>query len=190
MARHDTDMRQIRQRGISYQVNVYAGIDPLTGRRFYLSDSSTNLAEARRIRNKFRAEVDEQRHARTNGTLNVAFTEWLRSHEAEPSTIRRYRDYLRLYIGPAFGEEPIGKVKPRVLESFYTDLRQCSRRCGGVPFVEHHIAGEHECRVVKHKRPPGRPPADGLPPHDCVAADCIIKECSRTAAGRCPRPRS
>jgi integrase len=39
----------IRKRGNSLQVLVYAGRDPLTGRRMYLSDSTTNEAEAQRI---------------------------------------------------------------------------------------------------------------------------------------------
>ncbi|ONI78808.1 hypothetical protein ALI144C_28970 [Actinosynnema sp. ALI-1.44] len=62
MARGDTDMSQIRQRGNSYQVTVYAGVDPVTGKRRYLTDSSTELAEAKRIRTawmsmKCRAEM-------------------------------------------------------------------------------------------------------------------------------------
>jgi hypothetical protein len=66
------DTSQIEQRGNSYRVNVYAGLDPLTGRRIYLRESTTDLAEARRIRNKFRNQVDEQRHARTKATVRTA----------------------------------------------------------------------------------------------------------------------
>jgi integrase len=177
MAHRGADMTQIRKRGNSYQVNVYAGLDPLTGRRVYLSDSTTDLSEARRIRNKFRAEVDEQRHARTRATMRTAFLEWLKTHEVEDSTRKGYEDYLRLYVGPAFGDEPIGKIKARTLEQFYAELRRCSTRCDGKPFVEHRFDGEHECRTVKHKRRPGRPPAGGHPPHDCAETGCQIVEC-------------
>jgi hypothetical protein len=90
MGRRATDMTQIRRRGNSYQVDVYAGLDPLTGKRLYLSASTTDLAEARRIRNRFRAEVDEQRHARTKGTVRAAFREWLKTHEVEASTRKSY----------------------------------------------------------------------------------------------------
>ena len=55
----------IRRRGNSFQVNVYAGLDPLTGKRLYLSDSTTDEAEAKRILTRFRAQVDEQRNAKT-----------------------------------------------------------------------------------------------------------------------------
>jgi integrase len=179
MARRDMDMTQIRQRGNSYQVNVYAGLDPLTGRRLYLSDSTTDLAEAKRIRNKFRAEVDEQRHARTKGTMRAALVEWLKTHEVEASTRKSYEDYLRLYVGPAFGDQPIGKIKARTLEQFYAELRRCSALCDGEPFIEHRDAGEHECRTVKHRRRPGRPPAGGYPPHDCAETGCVVTECQR-----------
>ena len=56
-------MSQIRRRGHSLQVTVYAGLDPVTGKRVYLSHSTTDLAEAKRIQTKFRAQVVEQRNA-------------------------------------------------------------------------------------------------------------------------------
>lgn len=177
MGRRTTDMDQIRTRGNSYQVNVYAGLDPLTGKRVYLSGSSTDLAQARRIRNKFRAEVDEQRHARTKGTVRTAFREWLKTHEVEASTRKSYEDYLRLYVGPAFGDEPIGKIRAHTLEKFYAELRRCSSRCDSTPFIEHRVEGDHECRTVKHKRRPGRPPTSGYPPHDCAQTGCAVTEC-------------
>jgi integrase len=64
-----------------------------------------------------------------------------------------------------------------VLEAFYAELRRCSRRCTGEPAVEHRVDGPHECRAVKHRRRPGRPPAAGYPPHDCSAAGCVVVEC-------------
>lgn len=177
MGRRNDDMKQIRQRGNSYQVNVYAGLDPVTAKRVYLSDSTTDLDEARRIRNRFRSQVDEQRHARTKMTMRTAFLQWLKDHEVVDSTRKSYEDYLRLYIGPALGDEPIGKVRVRALESFYAELRRCSALCAGSPFVEHRVDGEHECRTVKHRRRPGRPPVNGFPPHDCSEVGCRVIEC-------------
>jgi integrase len=177
MGRRSNDMTQIRKRGNSYQVTVYAGLDPVTGKRVYLSDSTTDPAQARRIRNKFRTQVDEQRHARTKGTVRTAFREWLATHQVEPNTRKSYEDYLRLYVGPAFGDEPIGAIRAHTLEKFYAELRRCSALCDGTPSVEHRVDGEHECRTVKHKRRPGRPPADGYPPHDCATTGCVVTEC-------------
>ena len=39
----------IRKRGRSYQVIVFAGYDPLTGRELRLRESTTDEAEAKRI---------------------------------------------------------------------------------------------------------------------------------------------
>lgn len=58
----------IERRGNSLRVKVYAGLDPLTGRRLYLTESTTDEAEAQRILNRFRVLVDEQRNARTRAS--------------------------------------------------------------------------------------------------------------------------
>ena len=61
----------IRQRGRSFQVIVYAGLDPLTGRKLYLRESTTDEAEATRILRRLTAQVDEQRHAKTNASFRT-----------------------------------------------------------------------------------------------------------------------
>lgn len=167
----------IRRRGNSLQVNVYAGVDPLTGKRLYLTESTTDEKEAERILTKLVAQVDAERYARTNATLSVAIDEWLRTLEVEDTTREAYEMYARRYLKPALGDEPVGKISARVLEQLYAELRRCRARCDGRPFVEHRVDGPHECREVKHRRPPGRPPAGGYPPHDCVEAGCVVKEC-------------
>jgi integrase len=166
----------IRRRGNSYLVEVYAGIDPVTGRRLYLNGSTTDEKEAERIRTRLLAQVDEQRHARTNATLGYVVREWLRLTDLEDSTRQNYEMYNRVYIEPTLGQGPI-KVPTKVLEEFYADLRRCRARCDGKPAVDHRIDGPHECREVKHRRRPGRPPAGGYPPHDCAATGCKVIEC-------------
>ena len=51
----------IRRRGNSFQVMVYAWLDPLTGRRMYLTASTTDEVEVQRILTRLQAEVDVQR---------------------------------------------------------------------------------------------------------------------------------
>jgi integrase len=36
-----------------------------------------------------------------------------------------------------------------ILESFYADLRRCSRRCDRRPYIEHRADGEHDCAASK-----------------------------------------
>jgi integrase len=167
----------IRRRGRSFQVIVYAGLDPLTGRKLYLRESTTDEAEAQRILRRLTAQVDEQRHAKTNASFRTAMEAWLRTHEVEETTRASYAMYARVHLYPTFGDEPIGKVSPQLLEEFYAELRRCSARCNGRPYVEHRVAGPHECRTVKHRRRPGRPPAAGYPPHDCAETACTVVVC-------------
>jgi integrase len=167
----------IRKRGSSLQVLVYAGLDPLTGRRLYLSESTTDEAEAKRILNRFRAEVDTQQNARTKATLGAAIDAWLRIHEVEDNTRQGYEAYTRNHIKPAIGHVPLGKITTRLLEEFYAELRRCRLRCDGRPAIDHRTAEPHECRVVRHRWPPGRPPAGGHPPHDCVVVGCAVTQC-------------
>jgi integrase len=165
----------IRQRGNSLQVTVYAGIDPLTGRRLFLTESTTDRAEAERIRRRLVAQVDDQRAPRTRATVGRALEAWLRTHEAEASTLDGYRGYVRRTIEPALGAVPLTKLTPQVLEEFYADLRRCRSRCrDGEPAVDHRTTAPHECRTIQHKRPPGRPSSK---PHDCAKAGCAPVEC-------------
>ena len=112
---------------------VYSGIDPLTGRKIYLRESTTDEAEARRILRKLTARVDLQRAPKTNATFRSAMEAWLRTHEVEETTRASYEQYARVRLYPAFGDVPIGKVNARLLEEFYAELRRCRDRCDGGP---------------------------------------------------------
>lgn len=175
--RNQRQRGQIRQRGGSFQVTVYAGIDPLTGKRMYLTDSASTEAAAKKIVTRLSSQVDEQRHARTKTPMKTALDSWLRTHEAESTTLDSYRGYIERTIEPAFGTVPVARISVRLLEEFYADLRRCRRRCrGGEPAVDHRTTVPHECHEVRHRRRPGRPSKND-PPHDCAAAGCTIVEC-------------
>jgi integrase len=167
----------IRRRGKSFQAVLYAGRDPVTGRELYLRGSTTDEAEARKMLRPFRAEVTEQRQAKTRASLRTTIESWLETHELEESTRENYVGYAERHIYPVLGDEPIGKVTTHVLERLYAELCRCASRCDGRPFIEHRTEGRHECREVRHKRPPGRAPAAGYPPHDCAAKGCVVVEC-------------
>jgi integrase len=156
---------------------MYAGVDPLTGKRLYLTESTSDEREAERILTRFQAEVDAQRNARTRAVFTLAIEEWLKVHELEDTTREGYEMYARRYINPALGNEAVSAMSARLLEQFYAELRRCRARCGGKVAVDHRVDGPHECQVVKHKRPPGRPPAGGYPAHDCGKAGCTVTEC-------------
>jgi integrase len=167
----------IRRRGGSYQVLVFAGIDPVTGTRNYLSESTRDEKQAQKILRRLTSEVEEQRVARTKATLGTAVDAWLKIHEAEANTLRGYEANARRYIRPTLGHVPLSKITAQVLEEFYAQLRRCRARCNRRPMIDHRIDGEHECRVVRHRNPVGRPPAGGHRNHDCTKMRCEVIEC-------------
>ena len=167
----------IRRRGRSFQVLVYAGTDPVTGRSNYLTESSTDEKQAEKILRRLVAEVEAQRVASTKATLATAVDSWLRVHEAEANTLRGYEANARRHIKPALGQVALGKITAQVLEEFYADLRRCRARCNGRPTIDHRVSGDHECRVVRHRNPVGRPPAGGHRNHDCTKMWCEVVEC-------------
>ena len=62
----------IRRRGGSFQVLVYAGTDPLTGKPNYLTESTRDEGQAQKILTRLLAQVDEQRNPRTKATFGKA----------------------------------------------------------------------------------------------------------------------
>lgn len=168
---------QIRQRGGTFLVTVYAGQDPLTGKRLYLNGTADTAARAKKLLTKLCTQVDEQRHARTRIPMREVLDSWLRTHEAETTTLDGYRGYIERTIQPTLGDAPVSAITVRVLEELYADLRRCRKRCrNGEPSVDHRTAAEHECREVRHRRRPGRP-SRNEPPHDCSTAGCTVVEC-------------
>ena len=104
---------------------LYAGVDPLTGRELRMVESTTDRAEATRILNRMRAQVEAQQHARTRATLGAALDAWLRVHEAEETTLEGYHGYARRCV--------------------------TRYRCrDGQPSVDHRTTAPHECRTIRH----------------------------------------
>jgi hypothetical protein len=70
------DRGSIEQPCDSYCVKVYAGLDPRTDRRLYLTGSATNLREAERIRTRLVADADAKRASRMalRGSQSVSGT--------------------------------------------------------------------------------------------------------------------
>ncbi|CAL9611565.1 Tyrosine recombinase XerC [Actinosynnema sp. ALI-1.44] len=161
--------RKAKQRGEiltlpsgSLKVRVYAGIDPLTGKKNYLTETVSHLTpdyerEAERIRTRFLNQVDERRAPKVKATVNMLFD---RYEEQLPGTVERtteigYRRNIRLHIRPLLGHLDIGKgLTGEVLDSFDATLRQCSAHCGGKgDFIEHRKSGDHDCtdKCRRHK---------------------------------------
>ncbi|QFU91584.1 site-specific integrase [Amycolatopsis sp. YIM 10] len=158
---------RIEERGSSLRVVVYAGTDPVTGKRSYLRekvDGTDKAAQKRaeKVLNRLLTQADEQRAPSSSVTLSYALDEWMRLTEMEDSTRKTYEGYIKRTIKPALGEQPAKKVNARTLESFYNELRRCRARCDGKPFIEKHKSDELD--------------------HDCQAAECRAHKCRPMAA--------
>ncbi|QRP45785.1 site-specific integrase [Amycolatopsis sp. FDAARGOS 1241] len=182
----------IRRHRDNFQVRVSAGKDPVTGERIVLTDSvaierpgnerSERAAwkEAEKVRTRLQGEADSLKVARTKSTFGALLDQWLPQAEIDPTTRMNYEWMIRDHIRPVLGDVPLVLLlrdASERLERFYGDLRRCRKRCDGRPFVEHRTAEPHECRIVRHQRPSGRPSSSWLDEHDCAAAECAVIEC-------------
>ena len=154
-----TRSRTKRQRGEiealpsgSLRVKVYAGVDPVTKRRHYLTEmippGATANREAEKARTKLLAQVDERRNPRTRATVNQLLDRWLEVLDVDVSTRRGYVKKIEKHVRPLLGAVPVGKVDPETLESFYAVLRRCRDHCNGRKYIQHRKAGTHECTAV------------------------------------------
>jgi integrase len=150
----------VRVRGGSLQVCVFAGVDPVTRRDRYLSETVKGTdrparREAEKVMARLQTEVDGQRSAQSSVTLGYTLDEWLKTLEVEDSTRDGYIGYIERNIRPTLGAVPIAKLSTRMLETFYAELRRCRIRCNGRPSVGHRVVGNHACDAA------------GCTPHEC-----------------------
>jgi integrase len=144
----------VRVRGGSLQVRVFAGVDPVTGRDRYLSETvrGTDRAARRKAEEamtRMQSEVDGRRSARTSVSLGYLLDEWLRTVELEDSTRETYVGYIERTVRPTLGAVSISKLTTRTLETFYAELRRCRTLCDGRPSVVHRAEGEHDCVTAR-----------------------------------------
>jgi integrase len=115
------------------QVQVYAGRDPLTGRKRYVSRQVPGKGRAawkaaKQIEAELLAEVGAGRHkgsrSRTVGELLERWFAWRQAVKPiSPTTAMGYRGDLDRYILPALGKLRLHRLDAATLDAFYTHLR-------------------------------------------------------------------
>jgi integrase len=123
----------IRKRRDGLQVQVYAGRDPLTGRKRYVSQqvpgqTKASLREAKQVEARLLEEVGAGQHrgsrARTMAELLERWLEWRPTVKPiAPTTVASYRAALDRYVLPALGKLPVRQVDAATLDAFYAHLR-------------------------------------------------------------------
>jgi integrase len=121
----------IRKRSNSWQVMVYAGCDPLTGKRKWVNRQvNASRREAERVERRLMAEVADGRHDGTKAaTISELLDQWIEwragnGKDISPKTLNDYRSLIETKIKPGLGSIPVGKVDVRTLDAFYGRLRR------------------------------------------------------------------
>ncbi len=131
----------IRPRRDGWQVIVYTGVDPVTGRQRQISRQvNGSLKKAKREETKLKAEVMAGRHrgtaAKTLGQMVEVYLDWREQNDKPigPRTIQGYRALAEARIKPGLGKLRLPQVDPPALDRFYTALRKSgSLRKPGTP---------------------------------------------------------
>src|SRR5262245_56531727 len=111
----DRKRGRIEARDANLRVVVYAGLDPVTGRRSYLRETvkgndKAARKQANKVMTRLLAEVDRQRTTESSVPLAHVIDEWLRVAELEDGTREMYRGYLDRNIRPVLGDTPAKKL--------------------------------------------------------------------------------
>ncbi|MEK6438926.1 tyrosine-type recombinase/integrase [Pseudonocardia sp. T1-2H] len=159
--------RRKRQRGSieelpsgALRVSVYAGIDPVTGRRHYLKETvppgPAASAEAEKVMRRLANQVDEQRHPRTSATVDQLLDRYLENLDVGRTTHRMYAKYLEKHVRPFIGRQKAGAIDADALDSLYAELRRCRIHCTDKRAVDHRTPHEHTCdeRCRRHECQP------------------------------------
>src|SRR4051794_6945435 len=131
------------------RVRVFAGRDPLTKRRNYLTEviqpGPDAAREAEKARTRLLSQVDERRNPRSRATVDQLLDRWLEVLDVDPSTRLGYVRKMDKHIRPLIGQVQVGRVDAELLETLYARLRKCRDHCGGRRYIQHRTARSHTC---------------------------------------------
>jgi integrase len=119
-------------------VIVYAGTDPLTGRRLRFRQTVKTEEQAHILLGKMLEQVAEGKQPETGVTVAELLRQYMTVAELDRATRQTYEGYIRRTIVPALGLIKLRKVRGPVLDMLYARLHQCGNlACSGKPFIEH-----------------------------------------------------
>ncbi len=129
----------IRKRGSGLQVQVYAGRDPLTGRKRWISrqipgQTKQSQRQAKKVEAELLEQVDrgEHRGSRTRTVAELVerwFTWRQQVRPISPITVRNYRGAIERYILPALGRAKVREVDAATLDALYAQVRAHGGKC-------------------------------------------------------------
>ena len=125
----------IRQRGDAWELRVYLGADPVTGKQRYATRTvRAGKREAQRVLNEMITEAGRGLAVRRNATVGELLEAWfeMASGDFSPSTVKETRGFIDRNLLPTLGAVPLSKLRASELDAFYRRL-QASGGSGGRP---------------------------------------------------------
>ncbi|MFK8025030.1 MAG: tyrosine-type recombinase/integrase, partial [Ilumatobacter sp.] len=127
----------MRQRGNSWELRVFLGRDPVTGKKRYATktvrggkrEAQTTLAE-------MVTDAERGFTASTTATVGELLEAWFEfaAPDFSPKTVRETRGYIDRSLLPGLGSKSLAKLKPAQLDAFYRRLIE-SGGSGGRPLA-------------------------------------------------------
>lgn len=117
----------MRQRGDAWQLRVFSGRDPISGRKRWLTKTVRGGKRvAQRELAALVAEVDRGLVAGTDATVDDLIERWLElaAPDWSPSTLVQTRSAIRTHISPQLGPTKLKSLRPADLDRFYATLRK------------------------------------------------------------------
>lgn len=121
----------MRQRGESWELRVYLGRDPVTGKKRYTTKTvRAGKREAQRALAAMVTDAERGLAPRTSATVADLLEAWFdqASKDFSPTTVKETRGYIDRSLLPGLGDRPLAKLTPAEIDAFYGRLREA----GGV----------------------------------------------------------
>lgn len=132
------------------RVRVFAGYDPVSKKRRDLVElvppGPNAERQAEKVRTRLLNQVDEQRHPRTNATVDQLIEKYLDVANLDPGTLRGYRRNYKNHVRPFIGKSNAGAIDAETLDSLYAELRRCRDHCDSTKRIDHRTEKEQQVR--------------------------------------------
>lgn len=156
----------IRQRSAgTWQVTVYAGVDPATKReRRIIRTVRGTKTDARKLERELQVQVGQGQHRGSDLTLGELLERWfsMATPNLADKTIYNYRRLLDARILPALGHVKLTRLTPAAIDAFYEQLRTelSGKTIRNVHAILHRALGQ----AVKWQWVPTNPASNATPP--------------------------
>lgn len=107
-----------------YRVHVYAGKDPVTKRKRYVTGSAATLDEARRLRDRLRVQ-HSRRRASSRLTVGEALNQWLDQHgpDMRPGSVKAAKVHIDRHLVPRLGQVRLARLGVEDLDRCWRAMR-------------------------------------------------------------------